>query len=97
MSTITVTPIATYRTEDKYPFCPGCGHSIILDRLNEAMIRLEMDPARVVLVSDIGCVGLSDSEYVRVTGVGCSGMARRKVRNWPGMKGGSGSPSCGFK
>jgi len=63
MSTITVTPIATYRTEDKYPFCPGCGHSIILDRLNEAMIRLDMDPAKVVLVSDIGCVGLSDEYF----------------------------------
>lgn len=63
MSTVTITPIATYRTEDKYPFCPGCGHSIILDRLNEAMIRLDMDPAQVVLVSDIGCVGLSDEYF----------------------------------
>jgi len=63
MSTITVTPIATYKTGDKYPFCPGCGHSIILDRLDEALIRLNLDPAKVVLVSDIGCVGLSDEYF----------------------------------
>jgi pyruvate/2-oxoacid:ferredoxin oxidoreductase beta subunit/Pyruvate/2-oxoacid:ferredoxin oxidoreductase gamma subunit len=63
MSTITVTPIATYKTGDKYPFCPGCGHSIILDRLDEAMIKLDLDPAQVVLVSDIGCVGLSDEYF----------------------------------
>jgi 2-oxoglutarate/2-oxoacid ferredoxin oxidoreductase subunit beta len=61
--TITVTPIATYKTEDKYPFCPGCGHGLILDRLDEAMIRLDLDPAKVVLVSDIGCVGLSDEYF----------------------------------
>jgi 2-oxoglutarate/2-oxoacid ferredoxin oxidoreductase subunit beta len=63
MSTVTITPIATYKTDEKYPFCPGCGHGIILDRLDEAMIRLDMDPANVVLVSDIGCVGLSDEYF----------------------------------
>ncbi len=63
MATITVTPIATYKTEEKYPFCPGCGHGLILDRLDEAMIRMNLDPARVVLVSDIGCVGLSDEYF----------------------------------
>ena len=63
MSTITVTPIATFRTDDPYPFCPGCGHGPILDRLNEAMIKLDLDPAQVVIVSDIGCSGLSDQYF----------------------------------
>jgi len=63
MSTITITPIATFRTDDPYPFCPGCGHGPILDRLNEAMIKLELDPANVVIVSDIGCSGLSDQYF----------------------------------
>ena len=63
MSTITITPIATFRTDDPYPFCPGCGHGPILDRLNEAMIKLDLDPARVVIVSDIGCSGLSDQYF----------------------------------
>ena len=63
MSTITITPIATFRTDDPYPFCPGCGHGPILDRLNEAMIKLNLDPAKVVIVSDIGCSGLSDQYF----------------------------------
>ena len=64
MSAITITPIATFRTDDPYPFCPGCGHGPILDRLNEAMVKLDLDPAKVVIVSDIGCSGLSDQYFV---------------------------------
>jgi 2-oxoglutarate ferredoxin oxidoreductase subunit beta len=63
MSTITITPIATFRTDDPYPFCPGCGHGPILDRLNDAMIKMDLDPANVVIVSDIGCSGLSDQYF----------------------------------
>ncbi len=47
-----------------YPFCPGCSHGTVLDRLNEAMLRLSLDPQRVVMVTDIGCVGLSDQWFV---------------------------------
>jgi len=64
MTTITITPVATYRTDDPYPFCPGCGHGPILDRLNEAMMKLDLDPAKVVIVSDIGCSGLSDQYFI---------------------------------
>ncbi len=64
MSAITITPISTFRTDDPYPFCPGCGHGPILDRLNEAMIKLDLDPTKVVIVSDIGCSGLSDQYFV---------------------------------
>jgi len=59
----TITPLSTFRNETPYPFCPGCGHSTILDRLNQALLALELDPARVVLVSDIGCSGLSDQYF----------------------------------
>jgi len=60
---VAVTPLATYRNERPYPFCPGCGHASILDRLNEALVALALDPRRVVLVSDIGCSGLSDQYF----------------------------------
>lgn len=60
---VTVTPLATYRNPTPYPFCPGCGHGSILDRLNEALIALGRDPRQVVLVSDIGCSGLSDQYF----------------------------------
>ncbi len=62
--TTTITPLATFRNERPYPFCPGCGHGPILDRLNEALVELALDPKRVVLVSDIGCSGLSDQYFV---------------------------------
>ncbi len=64
MNTVTITPISTFRTDDPYPFCPGCGHGPILDRLNEAMIKMDLDPAKVVIVSDIGCSGLSDQYFI---------------------------------
>jgi len=46
-----------------FPFCPGCGHGTILERLDEALVRLDVDPAKLVLVSDIGCSGLSDAYF----------------------------------
>jgi pyruvate/2-oxoacid:ferredoxin oxidoreductase beta subunit len=62
-ATTLVTPLATYRNETPYPFCPGCGHGLILDQLNQALVKLGVDPAKVVLVSDIGCSGLSDQYF----------------------------------
>ena len=59
----TVTPLATYRNDTPYPFCPGCGHASILDHLNKALVELQLDPTQVVIVSDIGCVGLSDQYF----------------------------------
>ena len=61
--TTTVTPLATYRNERPYPFCPGCGHHSILDALDRALVELAIDPSQVVLVSDIGCSGLSDQYF----------------------------------
>jgi pyruvate/2-oxoacid:ferredoxin oxidoreductase beta subunit/Pyruvate/2-oxoacid:ferredoxin oxidoreductase gamma subunit len=59
----TVAPLATYRNDTPYPFCPGCGHASILDHLNKALVELQLDPTQVVIVSDIGCVGLSDQYF----------------------------------
>jgi pyruvate/2-oxoacid:ferredoxin oxidoreductase beta subunit/Pyruvate/2-oxoacid:ferredoxin oxidoreductase gamma subunit len=61
--TITVTPLETYRNDTPYPFCPGCGHGTILDALDEALRRLGRPPEEVVIVSDIGCAGLSDQYF----------------------------------
>lgn len=54
---------STYRNDIPYPFCPGCGHGPILDSLDRALVRLQPDPSRVVIVSDIGCSGLSDQYF----------------------------------
>ncbi len=53
----------TLRTEADYPFCPGCGHGPVLDALNAALVKLELEPHEVVIVSDIGCSGLSDQYF----------------------------------
>lgn len=45
------------------PFCPGCGHSHILPAIDAALQDLGLAPERVVIVSDIGCVGLSDQYF----------------------------------
>ena len=64
MSTpVELLPSPTLRTEADYPFCPGCGHGPVLDALNEAMVKLELQPHEVVIVSDIGCSGLSDQYF----------------------------------
>ena len=46
-----------------YLFCPGCGHGKILDSLNEALEKLAIDPSKLVIVTDIGCAGLSDRYF----------------------------------
>ncbi len=61
--TTTITTLGTYRNDRPYPFCPGCGHGQILDRLNDALIELGRRPDEVVIVSDIGCSGLSDQYF----------------------------------
>ncbi len=45
------------------PFCPGCGHHTIIHSLDQALVQLNLDPKEVVVVSDIGCAGLSDKFF----------------------------------
>lgn len=55
----------TYIDESLLPyfFCPGCGHGMITDTLNAALVRLQLDPKKVVIVTDIGCSGLADKYF----------------------------------
>ncbi len=48
----------------KLPFCPGCGHTVLIKALNKALIKLQKDPKDIVIVTDIGCIGLSDRYFV---------------------------------
>jgi len=52
---------AAYLTAQEYPFCPGCGHGLILNALGRALGKLQLRPEQVAVVTDIGCVGLSDA------------------------------------
>jgi 2-oxoglutarate/2-oxoacid ferredoxin oxidoreductase subunit beta len=56
--------LQSYRNERAYPFCPGCGHSLVLNHLNAALVKLGLDPRQVVIVTDIGCQGLADQYFI---------------------------------
>lgn len=46
------------------PFCPGCGHTTLIKALDSAMVKLQLDPKEVIIVTDIGCIGLSDRYFI---------------------------------
>ena len=46
-----------------FPFCPGCGHGTILKALDQALVAQQWDAESIVIVTDIGCVGLSDRYF----------------------------------
>ena len=57
---------ATYMTDQigPLPYCPGCGHEPVVKALDRALVELQPDPKDVVIVTDIGCIGLSDRYFV---------------------------------
>lgn len=46
------------------PFCPGCGHHTLIKALDKGLVKLQLDPKKVVVVTDIGCIGLSDRYFI---------------------------------
>lgn len=62
---MTATYHSTYldRSTLPFPFCPGCGHGTILSALDRALVAQQWSPKEVVIVTDIGCVGLSDRHF----------------------------------
>ncbi len=47
-------------TTKPFPYCPGCGHPLVLRALDEALRAAALPPDQVAIVTDIGCVGLAD-------------------------------------
>lgn len=66
-----------------FPFCPGCGHGTILEKLDEALVRRGCDPRQLVIVTDIGCAGLSDRHF---TSNAFHGLHGRSVTYATGLK-----------
>jgi 2-oxoglutarate/2-oxoacid ferredoxin oxidoreductase subunit beta len=75
----------TYLTDvnGPLPFCPGCGHHTIVKSLDKALAKLQKDPKDVVIVTDIGCIGLSDIYF--------------KTNAFHGLHGRSVTYGCGLK
>jgi 2-oxoglutarate/2-oxoacid ferredoxin oxidoreductase subunit beta len=75
----------TYLT-DKFgplPFCPGCGHAQLVKALDRALVTLQPDPSKVVVITDIGCIGLSDKFFITH---GFHGLHGRSITYGCGMK-----------
>src|SRR5512139_2222154 len=45
------------------PFCEGCGHHHSLTNLDRALVGLDLEPSHVVIVSDIGCLGVAQELF----------------------------------
>jgi pyruvate/2-oxoacid:ferredoxin oxidoreductase beta subunit len=56
----------TYIDEEQLPlhFCPGCAHDLIVKRIDDALVRINPDPKKTVVVTDIGCAGLTDKYFI---------------------------------
>jgi pyruvate/2-oxoacid:ferredoxin oxidoreductase beta subunit/Pyruvate/2-oxoacid:ferredoxin oxidoreductase gamma subunit len=56
----------TYLNDDigPLPYCPGCGHATLAKSLDQALVELQVDPRRTVLVTDIGCIGLTCRHFL---------------------------------
>lgn len=50
-----------------FPYCPGCGHSLIINALDSALRNTGKDPKNINLITDIGCVGLADKLFLTNT------------------------------
>lgn len=66
-----------------FPFCPGCGHGTVLEKLDQALVERGTDPRNLVIVTDIGCSGLSDNYFATNTFHGLHG---RSVTYATGLK-----------
>jgi len=47
------------------PFCPGCGHGILMNSILRAIDELKMDMQRMLFVSGIGCAAWIPSPHFR--------------------------------
>ncbi|MCK5541355.1 MAG: 2-oxoacid:acceptor oxidoreductase family protein [Desulfobacterales bacterium] len=44
-------------------FCPGCSHEKVVHALDKALVNMDIDGSKVVIISDIGCSGLFDTFF----------------------------------
>lgn len=63
-----VRDISMYKTGVWPDWCPGCGNYGILTSVMKALAELEIDPAKAVVVSGIGCSG-KIAHFINVNGV----------------------------
>ena len=53
-----------FLTGGQLPFCKGCGHVAVAQNTEKALQKLDINPLDVVLVTDIGCHGIVDKNFL---------------------------------
>jgi 2-oxoglutarate ferredoxin oxidoreductase subunit beta len=63
---MTDTTYQTYLNPElgELPYCPGCGHTVLAKAIDKAFVKLQIDPRNTVLVTDIGCIGLTCRHFL---------------------------------
>jgi pyruvate/2-oxoacid:ferredoxin oxidoreductase beta subunit len=74
MSAPQVTSPNPFDSGARDPWCPGCGHTLLIRALQKALAA-GFDPHDVVLVTDIGCIGMADGLFRCHTVHGLHGRA----------------------
>lgn len=72
------------------PFCKGCGHTLIAQNTEKALVKLGKNPLDVILVTDIGCHGIIDKSFDTHT---VHGLHGRSVALAAGVSAGANDPS----
>lgn len=66
----------TFVNTEALPFCKGCGHSLVARNLETALAAIGgLDPLDVIVVSDIGCIGIIDKQLATHTVHGLHGRS----------------------
>lgn len=64
-----------FLSDAKLPFCKGCGHHFIANNTAKALQKIGLRPLDVILVTDIGCHGIIDENFLTHTVHGLHGRS----------------------
>jgi len=65
-----------FLSTENLPFCKGCGHNIVSQNLEKALSSIEgLSPLDVIVVTDIGCIGIIDKQFTTHTVHGLHGRS----------------------
>ncbi len=54
----------SFLSTENLPFCSGCGHGLIARSIEKALQRIQgLKPLDLVVVTDIGCIGIIDKQF----------------------------------
>ncbi len=80
-----------YLSTENQPFCKGCGHTLVGRAVEKALGNLDnLNPLDLVVVTDIGCIGIIDKQFKSHT---VHGLHGRSVALATGISMGLSDPS----